>query len=283
MILRVPYKYLLSLKHANVKKVCDKYGIEKDRDFLCLVVFLIKEKRKENTPFKAWLESLPKSFAEHPLMIKEKDLHILNNTMALEQIHTMKKDMNDTIQYLRKKITDIDISDRELKLTYLQVYTRIFNEKQSDLPTMSPYADLFNTHIDEKINIDWKFDNKTGDELLFAKKKIKKREELFDHYLHEWSNTGFFNLWGLTLNQTSKHFDHVANLFIDIGNKTCNFTLRYPAIPLKARNENINSCLQVGKTKRINILKLILKNLKIRYTKFNTDAEVNINLKHQLE
>jgi hypothetical protein len=265
----------LSLKHSNVKEACDKYGIEGERDFLCLIVFLIKEKRKENTPFKAWLESLPKSFEEHPLMIKEKDLQILNNTMTLGQINFNKQEMRRAIQYLKKKLKDINISDSEYELTYLQVLTRVFWEEQSDLITMSPYADLFNTHTDEKVNIDWKFDNKTGDEILSAKKNIKKGEEFFDLYSYKWSNTEFFLSWGLSLNETSKNFTHFAYLTLRIGNKKCNFVLNYPAISLKAKNKD-NSCLLVEKEKRQKILKAILKNLVRRYNSLEPRIEVYI-------
>jgi hypothetical protein len=257
-------------------KICDKYGMkEEDRDFLCLIVFLIKEKRKENTPFKAWLESLPKSFAEHPLMIKEKDLQILNNTMALEDINFGKQQMTENIQYLKKILKDLDISESELKTTYLQVSTRVFWEKHSDSRTISPYADFFNTHTSEKVNVDWKFDNRTGDHLFSANKNIKKGEEFFDLYSTEWSNTEFFLNWGLTVNETSKSFIHFPILIVRMGNKKCKFVLSYPAIRLKAKHKN-NSCLQVEKDKRQKIIKAILKNLESRYSSIDARVKVDI-------
>jgi hypothetical protein len=241
------------------------------------MIFILNEKRNKDSVFKNWLNIIPKTFDEHPFLFKEEDLQILNNTIALDQIRWNNIQMLKWIRYLKKRL-DFEVIDSELMVLVLDVSTRIFAEGKNNTFTMSPYADLFNTHKNDKINIDWVFD-KSGDQKITANRDIKNGEEFFDSYDPLWSNTGFLLNWGMTLDEQSTKFESWPKLNIMFHKIKCYITLSFPANMTITERDEFNHCLKTQKKKeRITLLKLIYDELVRRDKAFITTINVLINI-----
>jgi hypothetical protein len=277
LILQVPYKYLVSETQEYVKNICKKYHItdKYHSSYLCPVAFLLYEKRERNSVFKNWLSLIPSNFDEHPLMLKESDLLLLNNTFSLERIREGKAYMDKIVSYLIQRLDFIKIEE-EIKIAFLNVLTRTFSCGKNDTPTMSPFSDLFNSNTNENINMIWDFDSKSGDQIIHAARDVKKGEELFDSYLSEWSNTNFFENWGMTLNQSSKKF--LGDCAFTFNGRKCSIKLVFPANMEITEKENFNQCIN-NINEKTELLKFIKDDLQKRYNSFKSTVEVNFNRK----
>jgi hypothetical protein len=276
--MQVPYEYLISQNNEYVKKLCDKYHIKKYREKICLMIFIYFEKHNRNSFYKNYLNSLPTKFDDLPHFLKEQDLQILNQTLAFDQISSEKKEFEDLKNYFKSKVVS-EISEEELKYLLLVLKTRTYGTYTNNLKslTISPFADLFNVDVDEKLNINSEFNEKTGDHLIIALKDIKKGEELLDRYTSSWSNTVLFLYWGFVFDVESQDYVGWPELKIKFQNNNCSIILHFPgSIELTVANL-FNNCLKktdISDEKQL--LKAIKEDLERRNQSFTTLPEVSI-------
>jgi hypothetical protein len=274
----VPYEYLISQNNENVKKLCDKYNITKYREKICLMIFVYFEKNNSNSFYKNYFNSLPKKFDDTPHFFKDEDLQILNHTLALDQINSENIEYEELKNYFKSKVVS-DISEEELKFLLLVLKTRAFGTETNNLKslTVSPFTDLVNTEVDEKLNINSEFNEKTGDHLMIAIKDIKKGEELFDRYTSSWSNTDLFLHWGFVFDVESQDYVGWPELKIKFQNNNCSLILHFPGNIEVTQANLFNNCLKnIDISKRKQILKAIKEDLERRNESFTTSTEVKI-------
>ena len=270
-LLIIPNNLIISCINPKVYEICYSiYGkIDGDINYDCLLYFLSLDFNSKNSFFRSFYNYFPiLNYKDFPVYMTDEDLNKYNITGVSKEIYFAKKYINDLYE-MSSDIVPVEFEN--YKKFFLYLSTRNYYRKidNYELYYMVPYADLFSHSINN--NAEYYFDEKNNQFILYAKRNIKKNEEITILY-GAYNNIELYVDYGftikdnkfkcnITINFEGKLYDlkgeinksEILNLINEIKNDT------------KKSNKNI-----------VNELIKILKDLINNYNKINDNNNINM-------
>ncbi|MFO0591644.1 MAG: SET domain-containing histone-lysine N-methyltransferase [Polyangiaceae bacterium] len=201
-VLAIPDPAILTLDLAR-KSAIGKQMREADMDLPSghsyLAAYLLQERKRPDSPFAAYLGTLPTRFPTVPLYSAKELLPYLRGSFAGSLIVRRKETICRDYLELRDKVPAFrDVTLKDYFWARTTVVTRVFGVKMRGASTeaMVPLADMINHKRPPAI--DWTYDDEKRAFVMTASRDIAKGEELVDSYGRK-PNGRFFVHYGFAL------------------------------------------------------------------------------------
>lgn len=177
---------------------------------------MLNQMKNPNKNIKSYVNSVPKSFDEFPLLYKGKDRENIKNTFLEFEVNLLEKYIGILFSSLKQTRLKDQYTEEELKKAFILVTSRNFglflkNEKKS-YNTLIPFVDIFNYIPDTNTRWSSYLRNKDDNFTLKSIKSIKKGEQIFLNYGNK-DNIKMLLVYGFTLEnnihnkQSSQHLN----------------------------------------------------------------------------
>ena len=270
-LLIIPNNLIISCINPKVYEICYSiYGkIDGDINYDCLLYFLSLDFNSKNSFFKPFYNYFPiLNYNDFPVYMTDEDLNKYNITGVSKEIYFAKKYIND----LYDMSSDIVPVEFEIyKKYFLYLSTRNYYRKVNnyELYYMVPYADLFSHSINN--NAEYYFDEKNNQFILYAKRNIKKNEEITILY-GAYNNIELYVDYGFTI----KDNNFKCNVTIDFEGKLYYLNGKINKSDILNLINEIKKNTKKSNKEIVNELIKILEDLINDYNKINNNDNQNM-------
>lgn len=153
-----------------------------------LAIYVMEQRRDPESPWKDYLETMPKEFTNHPIFWTEEEMKMLQGSEIVSYVKNFRKKLEADYKLISSNIEDLkEFTEQEFMETFKLVQSRMFgltNEENAHVVSaMVPIGDNFNHR--SKFNVEWGYGNNgLGDSgvIFNALEKIPKGEQIYTSY-----------------------------------------------------------------------------------------------------
>jgi histone-lysine N-methyltransferase SETD3 len=185
-VLRVPRRAMLTLDVARRSPIGAQMlaaDIDAPSGHAFLAAYLIAERRRQNSPFAAYIRALPQGFPGVPIYHHREVRAVLRGSFAGSLIVRRREMLLREFVTLQQRVPAFkDVTLAELFWARTAVMTRVFGVKIRGASTeaMVPFADMMNHR--RPPDVDWAYDEEQSAFVMKAARDIKEGEEITDSY-----------------------------------------------------------------------------------------------------
>lgn len=217
-IVEVPFRFIMTTEVAKASDIGRRIvssGCMLRSKHSYLACFLLYERAKGNNSFwHAYIDTLPKDYANMPINFSQEERAMLKGSMCIEKIGTRIQSLREEYETLCQHVPNFArFSLKEFTWARHAVITRIFGLFVGGLKTegLVPVADLLNHKRSRDTK--WTFDNNKNAFTIINTRPLSKGEQIFDSYGRK-CNSRFFVNYGFALEENEDN-EAVLNISVD--------------------------------------------------------------------
>jgi histone-lysine N-methyltransferase SETD3 len=184
---------------SDVGREIDASGATLEMSQSYLAAWLIRQRRDPDSPWRPYVDALPRAFPRHPSYLREPELELLRGTLAAHRLARLRESLLRDHRALQQRVPGFErIPFVELQWARLAVVSRAFSWKVGGerLEGLVPLADMLNHGAEPEVS--WGHEGDADRFAMTASRSIAPGEELRDSYGAK-CNSRFYVHYGFCL------------------------------------------------------------------------------------
>jgi hypothetical protein len=184
---------------SDVGREIDAAGVSLGIQQSYLAAWLIRQRRDAASPWRPYVDVLPRAFPRHPSYLRAAELELLRGTIAADRLARLRESLLRDHRALQQNVPSFKLTPFiEFQWARLAVASRVFSVKLGGekLEGLIPLADMLNHGAEPEVS--WGYDSDGDRFTMTASRATAPGEELRDSYGVK-CNSRFFVHYGFCL------------------------------------------------------------------------------------